>query len=69
MAPLQTDRKRKAITRDAPEADEVALSDGGGDLKAGFLEGILPKVKMESRMGRTARALMKTRTTTRVKTV
>ncbi|KAL8726853.1 MAG: hypothetical protein Q9181_005907 [Wetmoreana brouardii] len=41
MAPQALNKKRKAVTRDAPEADEVLLSDGGGDLEAGFLDGIL----------------------------
>ncbi|KAL8697390.1 MAG: hypothetical protein Q9201_007146 [Fulgogasparrea decipioides] len=41
MAPQILNKKRKAVTRDAPEADEVLLSDGGGDVEAGFLDGIL----------------------------
>ncbi|KAL8766546.1 MAG: hypothetical protein Q9209_006689 [Squamulea sp. 1 TL-2023] len=41
MAPQDFSRKRKAITRDGPEADQVALSDGGGDLATSRLEGTL----------------------------
>ncbi|KAL8686038.1 MAG: hypothetical protein Q9224_005572, partial [Gallowayella concinna] len=41
MAPRDQTKKRKAITRDGPAADEVVLSDGGGDLEASFLDGIL----------------------------
>ncbi|MCJ1236181.1 Ribosome biogenesis protein erb1 [Varicellaria rhodocarpa] len=40
MAPIDTARKRKAITRDSPEADEVVLSDGGDGLETGQLNGI-----------------------------
>ena len=41
MAPTATARKRKATTRDSPEADEVALSDGGDGFETGLLDGIL----------------------------
>ncbi|KAL8816779.1 MAG: hypothetical protein Q9223_004276 [Gallowayella weberi] len=41
MAPRDQNKKRKAITRDGPAADEVVLSDGGGDVEAGFLEEFL----------------------------
>lgn len=41
MAPQDPNKKRKAITRDSSEADQIVLSDGGGDLEAGFLDGIL----------------------------
>ena len=34
-------KKRKAITRDAPQADEVLLSDGEDDFETGLLDGIL----------------------------
>ncbi|KAL8957519.1 MAG: hypothetical protein Q9183_006035, partial [Haloplaca sp. 2 TL-2023] len=47
MAPQQSNKKRKAVTRDAPEADEVALSDGGEDIEAGFLDGILSQSEDE----------------------
>lgn len=33
-------RKRKASTRDSPQADEVALSDGGADLESALQNGI-----------------------------
>lgn len=39
MAPQDATKKRKAITRDSSAADEIVLSDGGGDLEAVFLEG------------------------------
>ncbi|MCJ1287854.1 Ribosome biogenesis protein erb1 [Xylographa opegraphella] len=41
MAPTTTARKRKAVTRDSPEADEVVLSDGGSAFERGLLDGIL----------------------------
>ena len=41
MAPTATARKRKAVTRDSPEADEVVLSDSGSDFENGLLDGIL----------------------------
>ncbi|MCJ1292835.1 Ribosome biogenesis protein erb1 [Xylographa carneopallida] len=41
MAPTTTARKRKAVTRDSPEADEVLLSDSGSDFENGLLDGIL----------------------------
>ncbi|KAL8661159.1 MAG: hypothetical protein Q9202_005874 [Teloschistes flavicans] len=41
MAPEDASKKRKAVTRDSPEADKVALSDGSGDIEASFLDGIL----------------------------
>lgn len=41
MAPEPSTRKRKAVTRDAPEADEVVLSDGGDEFEPGLLDGIL----------------------------
>ncbi|KAL8729883.1 MAG: hypothetical protein Q9166_004440 [cf. Caloplaca sp. 2 TL-2023] len=47
MPPQGPTKKRKAVTRDSPEADEVALSDGGGDLAAGFLDGILSQSEDE----------------------
>jgi len=40
MAPRNSSKKRKAITRDSPEADEVVLSDGGDDFEAALLNGI-----------------------------
>ncbi|KAL9596710.1 MAG: hypothetical protein Q9219_005621 [cf. Caloplaca sp. 3 TL-2023] len=48
MALQGSNRKRKAITRDSPEADGVALSDGGDDLESGFLDGILSQSEDES---------------------
>ncbi len=33
-------KKRKAVTRDSPEADEVLLSDGGDDFEIALLNGI-----------------------------
>ncbi|KAL8911790.1 MAG: hypothetical protein Q9172_007614 [Xanthocarpia lactea] len=47
MAPQDPTKKRKAVTRDSPQADEVALSDGGGDLEASFLEGVLSQSEDE----------------------
>ena len=40
MAPQPSARKRKAVTHDSPEADEVLLSDGGDDYEAALLNGI-----------------------------
>ena len=40
MAPQPSARKRKAVTRDSLEADEVLLSDGGDDYEAALLNGI-----------------------------
>ena len=40
MAPQPSVRKRKAVTHDSPEADEVLLSDGGDDYEAALLNGI-----------------------------
>ena len=39
MAPIAIGTKRKAVTRDSPSADEVALSDGGSDFETGLLDG------------------------------
>ncbi|KAL8860879.1 MAG: hypothetical protein Q9178_002634 [Gyalolechia marmorata] len=47
MAPQDPTKKRKAVTRDGPQADEVALSDGGGDIEASFLEGVLSQSEDE----------------------
>ncbi|KAL8992895.1 MAG: hypothetical protein Q9188_007472 [Gyalolechia gomerana] len=47
MALQKPNRKRKAITKDSPEADEVVLSDGGGDLEPGFLDGVLSQSEDE----------------------
>lgn len=47
MAPQSSTRKRKAITHDASEADEVALSDGGDDLETDLLDGILSQSEDE----------------------
>ena len=41
MASEPLTRKRKAVTKDAPEADKVILSDGGDDFESGLLDGIL----------------------------
>lgn len=40
MAHEPSSRKRKAVTRDSPEADEVLLSDGGDDFETALLNGI-----------------------------
>ena len=40
MAPQSSSKKRKAVTRDSPEADEVLLSDGGDDFETALLNGI-----------------------------
>ena len=40
MAPQPSARKRKAVTHDSPEADEVLLSDGGEDYEVALLNGI-----------------------------
>ena len=40
MAFQPSPKKRKAVTRDAPEADEVLLSDGGDDFDAALFHGI-----------------------------
>ena len=50
MAPQGGDsKKRKAITRDSPEADEVFLSDGGDDeLEIGLLDGTISQSEDDS---------------------
>lgn len=40
MAPQPYSKKRKVVTRDSPEADEVLLSDGGDDFEIALLNGI-----------------------------
>ncbi|KAL9115281.1 MAG: hypothetical protein Q9187_007341, partial [Circinaria calcarea] len=40
MVPITSVRKRKAITRDSPEAEEVVLSDGGDDFGTDLLNDI-----------------------------
>ena len=40
MASQPISKKRKAVTRDSPEADEVLLSDGGDDFETALLNGI-----------------------------
>lgn len=40
MALLSSHKKRKAVTRDSPEADEVLLSDGGDDFETALFNGI-----------------------------
>ncbi len=40
MAPQLNFKKRKAVTRDSPEADEVLLSDGGDDFETALSNGI-----------------------------
>ena len=40
MAPLPASKKRKAVTRDSPEADEVLLSDSGDDFDIALLNGV-----------------------------
>ncbi|KAI4125502.1 MAG: hypothetical protein LQ338_004204 [Usnochroma carphineum] len=47
MALQESNRKRKAITKDSLEADEVVLSDGGDDFEAEFLDGILSQSEDE----------------------
>ncbi|KAI4100543.1 MAG: hypothetical protein L6R37_005410 [Teloschistes peruensis] len=47
MAPQDSTKKRKAVTRDSPEADKVVLSDGAGDIEASFLDGILSQSEDE----------------------
>ena len=39
MAPESASKKRKAVTRDSPESEEVALSDGGDDFEVVLLKG------------------------------
>ena len=41
MSLQTTARKRKVVTRDSPEADEVVLSDSGSNFENGLLDGIL----------------------------
>ena len=48
MAPAEVIKKRKAVTRDSPQADEVLLSDGGNDFEPGLLDGILSQSGDES---------------------
>ena len=40
MAPQPSSKKRKAVTHDSPEADEVLLSDGRDDFETALLNGI-----------------------------
>ena len=40
MAPQNSSKKRKAVTHDSPEADEVVLSDGGDDFETALSNGI-----------------------------
>ena len=40
MAPLPASKKRKAVTRDSPEADQVLLSDSGDDFDIALLNGV-----------------------------
>ena len=40
MATESASKKRKAVTRDSSESEEVVLSDGGGDLGPALLDGI-----------------------------
>lgn len=40
MPPQLKSKKRKAVTRDSPEADEVLLSDGGDDFETALSNGI-----------------------------
>ena len=47
MAPQPSSKKRKAITHDSPEADEVLLSDGGDDFETALLNGIQSPSKDE----------------------
>ncbi|MCJ1482989.1 Ribosome biogenesis protein erb1 [Schaereria dolodes] len=47
MVTLICARKRKAVTRDSPEAEEVVLSDGSEDLQNGSLNGILSQTEDE----------------------
>ncbi|MCJ1338214.1 Ribosome biogenesis protein erb1 [Bachmanniomyces sp. S44760] len=41
MATPVAARKRKAVTKDSPEADEVLLSNGGDEIESGLLDGAL----------------------------
>ncbi|KAI4169270.1 MAG: hypothetical protein LQ348_007313 [Seirophora lacunosa] len=47
MAPQESNRKRKAVTKDSVQADEVALSDGTDGLEPGFLDGVLSQSENE----------------------
>ena len=40
MATKSASKKRKAVTRDSPESEEVALSDGGDDFEVALFNGI-----------------------------
>ena len=51
MAPNSSARKRKAVTRDSPEADQVILSDGKNGLREGVLNGILSQDDDEEEEG------------------
>ena len=48
MVPKSSIRKRKAVTRDSPEADKVVLSDGADEFDSGLLDGILSAKEEES---------------------
>jgi ribosome biogenesis protein ERB1 len=41
MAPITIGTKRKAVTRDSPESEEVLLRDGGSPFETGFLDDAL----------------------------
>ena len=47
MAPVELIKKRKAVTRDSPQADEVLLSDGGNDFETSLLDEILSQSEDE----------------------
>ncbi|KAL8980913.1 MAG: hypothetical protein Q9177_005739 [Variospora cf. flavescens] len=51
MAPPESNKKRKAITKDSVEADEVVLSDGTDGLEPGFLDSVLSQSEDESSDG------------------
>ncbi|MCJ1254284.1 Ribosome biogenesis protein erb1 [Lignoscripta atroalba] len=48
MTPIPAARKRKAVTRDTPEADEVVLSDGGDESQEGLFHAILSQSEDEN---------------------
>ncbi|KAL8646517.1 MAG: hypothetical protein Q9210_006098 [Variospora velana] len=51
MAPQESNKKRKAITKDSVESDEVVLSDGTDGLEPGFLDSVLSQSEDEGSDG------------------
>ncbi|KAI4252145.1 MAG: hypothetical protein L6R35_007592, partial [Caloplaca aegaea] len=57
MTTPESNKKRKAITKDSVEADEVVLSDGTDGLEPGFLDSVLSQSEDEGSDGSESDAL------------